>query len=98
MEILGHSDIHMTMNTYGHVVSELQVDAAARMEAARVVPGCGRSKGRDGCPAAAPLLPPAGRNGGSVIARLTSPESGGVVRLEGIEPPALRSGAARSVR
>jgi integrase len=33
MEILGHSDISMTMNTYSHVVSELQVDAAARMEA-----------------------------------------------------------------
>jgi integrase len=33
MEILGHSDISMTMNTYSHAVSELQVDAAARMEA-----------------------------------------------------------------
>jgi Phage integrase family len=33
MEILGHSDISMTINTYSHVVSELQVDAAARMEA-----------------------------------------------------------------
>jgi hypothetical protein len=33
MEILGHSDISMTMNTYSHAVSELQVDAAASMKA-----------------------------------------------------------------
>jgi integrase len=32
MEILGHSDIGLTMNTYSHVVPELQRDAADRME------------------------------------------------------------------
>jgi integrase len=32
MEILGHSEIGLTMNTYSHVVPELQRDAAARME------------------------------------------------------------------
>ncbi len=39
MEILGHSDISMTMNTYSHVVPELQRDAAARMEALLSVDG-----------------------------------------------------------
>jgi integrase len=32
MEILGHSEIGLTMNTYSHVVPELQRDAADRME------------------------------------------------------------------
>jgi integrase len=32
MEILGHSDISMTMNTYSHVVPELQREAASRMD------------------------------------------------------------------
>lgn len=32
MEILGHSEIGMTMNTYSHVVPELRRDAAARMD------------------------------------------------------------------
>jgi integrase len=32
MEILGHSQIALTMNTYTHVVPELRRDAAARME------------------------------------------------------------------
>jgi integrase len=32
MEILGHSDIAMTMNTYSHVVPELQREAASRMD------------------------------------------------------------------
>jgi integrase len=32
MEILGHSEIGLTMNTYSHVVPELQRDAAAKME------------------------------------------------------------------
>jgi integrase len=32
MEILGHSEIGLTMNTYSHVVPELQSDAAARMD------------------------------------------------------------------
>ncbi len=32
MEILGHSQIHLTMNTYTHVVPDLQRDAAARMD------------------------------------------------------------------
>jgi integrase len=32
MEILGHSQISLTMNTYSHVIPSLQVEAAARME------------------------------------------------------------------
>jgi integrase len=32
MEILGHSDIAITMNTYSHVVPELQRDAAEKMD------------------------------------------------------------------
>jgi integrase len=32
MEILGHSDIGLTMNTYSHVIPGLRKDAAARME------------------------------------------------------------------
>jgi integrase len=32
MEILGHSHIALTMNTYTHVVPELRRDAAQRME------------------------------------------------------------------
>jgi integrase len=31
MEILGHSQISLTMNTYSHVIPTLQKDAAARM-------------------------------------------------------------------
>jgi integrase len=34
MEILGHSQISLTMNTYSHVIPELQRDAAARMDEA----------------------------------------------------------------
>ena len=34
MEILGHSNITVTMNTYTHVASKLQRDAAKRLEAA----------------------------------------------------------------
>jgi len=33
MELLGHSTIALTMNTYSHVVPELQRDAANRMGA-----------------------------------------------------------------
>ena len=33
MEILGHSQISLTMNTYSHVVPELQREAAARLDA-----------------------------------------------------------------
>jgi hypothetical protein len=33
MEILGHSQISLTMNTYSHVVPALQQDAADRMDA-----------------------------------------------------------------
>jgi hypothetical protein len=33
METLGHSQISLTMNTYAHVVPELQREAAERMEA-----------------------------------------------------------------
>jgi integrase len=32
MEILGHSQISLTMNTYSHVIPELQQDAARRMD------------------------------------------------------------------
>ena len=31
-KILGPSDVGMTMNTYSHVVPELRLDAAARMD------------------------------------------------------------------
>lgn len=33
MEILGHSQISLTMNTYGHVTHALQRDAAAQVNA-----------------------------------------------------------------
>jgi integrase len=33
MEILGHSQISLTLNTYGHVLPALQVDAAAQLDA-----------------------------------------------------------------
>jgi integrase len=33
MEILGHSQISLTMNTYSHVLPALQREAAARLEA-----------------------------------------------------------------
>jgi integrase len=33
MEILGHSDIRLTLNTYSHVVEQLQEDAARQMSA-----------------------------------------------------------------
>ncbi len=33
MEVLGHSEIALTMNAYSHVVPELQRDAAQRMQA-----------------------------------------------------------------
>jgi len=33
MDVLGHSEIGMTMNTYSHVIPELRRDAADRMEA-----------------------------------------------------------------
>ncbi len=32
MDVLGHSEIAMTMNTYSHVIPELRRDAADRME------------------------------------------------------------------
>jgi integrase len=32
METLGHSQISLTLNTYAHVIPELQRDAAERME------------------------------------------------------------------
>jgi len=32
MEILGHSQIALTMNTYAHVIPELRRDAASKME------------------------------------------------------------------
>jgi integrase len=33
MEILGHSDVGLTLNTYSHVVEQLQEDAARQMSA-----------------------------------------------------------------
>jgi integrase len=33
MEILGHSQISLTMNTYSHVVPALQREAAAKLDA-----------------------------------------------------------------
>jgi len=32
MDVLGHSEIGMTMNTYSHVIPQLRRDAANRME------------------------------------------------------------------
>ncbi len=32
MDVLGHSQIGITMNTYTHVIPELRKDAAERME------------------------------------------------------------------
>ena len=32
MELLGHSEINLTMNTYSHVTPEVQREAAARMD------------------------------------------------------------------
>jgi integrase len=34
MELLGHSTIALTLNTYSHVIPELQREAADRMESA----------------------------------------------------------------
>jgi integrase len=34
MEVLGHSQISVTFNTYSHVAPELAVEAAERMEGA----------------------------------------------------------------
>jgi hypothetical protein len=31
MELLGHSDIRLTLNTYSHVVEQLQDEAARQM-------------------------------------------------------------------
>ena len=42
MEVLGHSQISLTMNTYSHVVPELKKDAADRMDQAFVGPLTGR--------------------------------------------------------
>jgi integrase len=38
METLGHSQISLTLDTYAHVIPELQRDAAERMEALLVQP------------------------------------------------------------
>ena len=32
MEVLGHSEVGMTLNTYSHVIPELRRDAADRMD------------------------------------------------------------------
>ena len=33
MEILGHSQISLTMNTYSHVIPQLQQEAASKLDA-----------------------------------------------------------------
>lgn len=33
MEVLGHSDISLTLNTYSHVIPDLQREAASKMDA-----------------------------------------------------------------
>jgi integrase len=33
MEMLGHSQIHLTMNTYSHVIPSMQREAAAKLDA-----------------------------------------------------------------
>jgi hypothetical protein len=33
MEILGHSQIGLTMNTYSHVIPQLQQEAASKLDA-----------------------------------------------------------------
>jgi len=33
MEVLGHSNITLMMNTYSHVIPDLQREAAAKMDA-----------------------------------------------------------------
>jgi integrase len=38
MDILGHSEIAMTMDTYSHVIPELQREAAAKMESVLSIP------------------------------------------------------------
>ena len=40
MEVLGHSQIGLTMNTYAHVVPELKREAADRMERLLSTGGC----------------------------------------------------------
>jgi len=32
MEILGHSEVNMTLNTYSHVIPQLRQEAAERMD------------------------------------------------------------------
>ena len=100
MEVLGHSEVRMTLNTYS------QRDPAA-------APGGGRPHERD--PGAGPLRPQPSSPGqhcytiattllhGQTIVAARGRRSGPiriqiVVRPAGIEPAALRSGAARSVR
>ena len=39
MEVLGHSQIGLTMNTYAHVMPEMKRDAADRMERLRLAIG-----------------------------------------------------------
>ena len=34
MEVLGHSDVRLTLGTYSHVVAQLQAEAASQMDAA----------------------------------------------------------------
>jgi len=38
MEVLGHSQIALTMNTYAHVIPELRREAATRMESLFIEP------------------------------------------------------------
>jgi len=41
MEVLGHSNINLTMNTYSHVIPDLQREAADKMDAILMGPSFG---------------------------------------------------------
>lgn len=64
METLGHSDIATTMNTYAHVLPELQHDAARKMDAFLTAAPFAPVQGRSPQPAQAAvnLLSDAGEN------------------------------------
>jgi hypothetical protein len=60
MEVLGHSEIGVTMNIYTHVLAQLREDAAdaidRRARAGRASQRRDRRRVRQRCRAAAPLL------------------------------------------
>jgi len=85
MQILGHSQISLTLGTYSHVVPELAHEAAERMAGVlwKDVPAEPDPE-REGL--AAPLAAPPGE-GGVPSAGLRPLTWGNVVRREGLEPP-----------